>query len=572
MLNLWPVLLGTLSTRQILRVTVGVTATASNKYSTWSSMKRKSAQAEPSIPSTPKRRKIQMATRKISLTAQEQRLRDLLLDVARFIDEAKQLQEKIELRWAGGWVRDKLLGIPSDDIDTAINSMTGLAFCEEMKKYVDNPKNIEKHSLEKHDLGNLHTIQANPEKSKHLETTTIRILGFDVDFVNLRKETYTQDSRNPQMEFGTAVEDAVRRDATINALFYNLHSDQVEDFCGGLADLEAKTIKTPLEPLTTFTDDPLRVLRLIRFASRLQFKIDPVTEASMSNPAVNDALKIKISRERVGVELEKMLKGKHPREALHLIDRLGLYSVIFTDPTKDAASSPAVENWKLVYDCLETLQGNKTPGSIYDTLVRSEDAQFVAWILAAVTPWSSVPLPEAKPGAKLLLPYATLVGREGIKVNNKISDIITAAFRNLDEITALRNAIQKKEPYVSERDTLGMMIRRWDWQGKNWRLEVLLAIFVEVLNKAQADYTEIFASWQTFIDHLEGMGLMNAPSIPPKVNGVQLMKALEIKKAGAWMKPALDVCMEWQLRNPDLEDTDGAIEEVKKRKEELKIP
>ncbi|EHK99602.1 putative CCA tRNA nucleotidyltransferase 2 [Glarea lozoyensis 74030] len=263
-----------------------------------------------------------------------------------------------------------------------------------------------------------------------------------------------------------------------------------------------------------------------------------------------------------------MLKGKHPREALHLIDRLGLYSVIFTDPTKDAASSPAVENWKLVYDCLETLQGNKTPGSIYDTLVRSEDAQFVAWILAAVTPWSSVPLPEAKPGAKLLLPYATLVGREGIKVNNKISDIITAAFRNLDEITALRNAIQKKEPYVSERDTLGMMIRRWDWQGKNWRLEVLLAIFVEVLNKAQADYTEIFASWQTFIDHLEGMGLMNAPSIPPKVNGVQLMKALEIKKAGAWMKPALDVCMEWQLRNPDLEDTDGAIEEVKKRKED----
>jgi tRNA nucleotidyltransferase (CCA-adding enzyme) len=75
-----------------------------------------------------------------------------------------------------------------------------------------------------------------------------------------------------------------------------------------------------------------------------------------------------------------------------------------------------------------------------------------------------------------------------------------------------------------------------------------------------------------FIDHLEGMDLMNAPSIPPKVNGVQLMKALEIKKAGAWMKPALDVCMEWQLRNPDIEDTDGAIEEVKKRKVELKIP
>jgi tRNA nucleotidyltransferase (CCA-adding enzyme) len=309
MLRLYPSL-RTASTKEILRVTVGVITTASYKYSAWSSMKRKVADAEPSIVLNSKRRKEhQMATQKIPLTAQEQRLRSLLLDVAQFIDEAKQIQENIELRWAGGWVRDKLLGVPSHDIDTAINSMTGLAFCEQMKKYVDNPENVKKHLLKKGDLGNLHTIAANPEKSKHLETTTIKILGFDVDFVNLRKETYTQDSRNPQMEFGTAVEDAVRRDATINALFYNLHSDQVEDFCGGLADLDMKTIKTPLEPLTTFTDDPLRVLRLVRFASRLQFKIDPETEASMTNPAVNDALKVKISRERVGVEVEKMLKG-----------------------------------------------------------------------------------------------------------------------------------------------------------------------------------------------------------------------------------------------------------------------
>ena len=180
------------------------------------------------------------------------------------------------------------------------------------------------------------------------------------------------------------------------------------------------------------------------------------------------------------------MTGKYPREALHLIDRLGLYSVIFTDPTKEPPCSPATENWKLVYDCLETLQRNKTPGSIYDTLVRSEDAQFVAWILAAVAPWSSVPLPEAKVGAKIPLPYATLVGREGIKVNNKISDIITASFRNSAEITTLRDAILEKYAYVNERDTVGMMIRRWDWTGKNWRLEVMLAIFVEVLNKGQA--------------------------------------------------------------------------------------
>ena len=256
-----------------------------------------------------KRARGKMATTKIQLTPREGQLRALLLDVARYIDESKEIKEKIELRFAGGWVRDKLLDIQSHDIDTAINVMTGFTFSTKMQEYLKDEENMKKHSLEAKDLGSLHKILANPEKSKHLETATTKIFGFDVDFVNLRKETYSEDSRNPQMEFGTAEEDAERRDATINALFYNLHSDQVEDFTGGLADLAAERIRTPLEPKTTFMDDPLRVLRLIRFASRLDFKIDPESEVCMSDPDVKEALKMKISRERVGVEVEKMLKG-----------------------------------------------------------------------------------------------------------------------------------------------------------------------------------------------------------------------------------------------------------------------
>jgi tRNA nucleotidyltransferase/poly(A) polymerase len=273
-------------------------------------MKRKEFDVESKDLPKSKRIKAPMATEKITLTPQEQKLRGLLLDVAGFIDEAKKIEEKIELRWAGGWVRDKLLDIPSHDIDTAINAMTGEDFCLQLQEYCKDPQNVEKHSLEAKDLGHIHVIAANPDKSKHLATATKRILGFDVDFVNLRKETYSEDSRHPQVEFGTAEEDALRRDATINSLFYNLRTDQVEDFCGGLEDLRAKRIRTPLEPLTTFTDDPLRVLRLIRFASRLSFKIDSETEVSMTDPAVDEKLKIKISRERVGVEVEKMLKGR----------------------------------------------------------------------------------------------------------------------------------------------------------------------------------------------------------------------------------------------------------------------
>lgn len=256
-----------------------------------------------------KRTKVTMVTRQIDLTPKENQLRLVLLDVARYIDESKEIKEKLELRFAGGWVRDKLLGIQSHDIDTAINATTGLYFCEKMEEYFKEPDNMKKHSLEEKDLGNLYTVAKNPDKSKHLETANKKILGFDVDFVNLRKETYSEDSRNPLMEFGTAEEDALRRDANINALFYNLHKDEIEDFVGGLEDLDAKRIRTPLEPKTTFTDDPLRVLRLIRFASRLSFKIDEDTEKCMSEPKVMEALKIKISRERVGIEVTKMLKG-----------------------------------------------------------------------------------------------------------------------------------------------------------------------------------------------------------------------------------------------------------------------
>jgi tRNA nucleotidyltransferase/poly(A) polymerase len=256
---------------------------------------------------------VKMAGR-IKLNDCEQKLKDLLVDVAKFIDhehgERGSEDEALVLRWAGGWVRDKLLGIESHDIDTAINVMTGEAFALKLREACDLPEMRQKYGIERDDIGNLHKIAKNPEKSKHLETVTTKLFGLDLDFVNLRKETYAEDSRNPQMEFGTAEEDALRRDATVNALFYNIHTDEVEDFTGGLQDMENKVIRTPLEPFQTFMDDPLRVLRLVRFASRLQFSIDIDTRQVMGDSQVLEALRLKISRERVGVEVEKMFKGK----------------------------------------------------------------------------------------------------------------------------------------------------------------------------------------------------------------------------------------------------------------------
>ena len=99
------------------------------------------------------------------------------------------------------------------------------------------------------------------EQSKHLETANVRVLGVFIDCVNLRSEAYTEDSRIPSITFGTPQEDALRRDFTINTLFYNVSTMQIEDFTGkGLTDLRDKIIRTPLPAYVTFKDDPLRVM------------------------------------------------------------------------------------------------------------------------------------------------------------------------------------------------------------------------------------------------------------------------------------------------------------------------
>lgn len=187
----------------------------------------------------------------------------------------------VTCRIAGGWVRDKvsdslfslsgadeqLLGLPSEDLDIALTTASGHTFAV---GFVDYLKTCDVPTT------SVGKVAANPDQSKHLETGTTRIMGFECDFVGLRSETYT-DSRIPSdTRLGTPLEDATRRDLTINSLFYNVHSRQVEDHTGqGITDLVKKIARTPLAPVQTFHDDPLRVLRCIRFASRFDLEIAP---------------------------------------------------------------------------------------------------------------------------------------------------------------------------------------------------------------------------------------------------------------------------------------------------------
>jgi tRNA nucleotidyltransferase (CCA-adding enzyme) len=451
----------------------------------------------------------------LELTEVESKLRQLLLDVAAYIDDTPTKEDvtgvqvpenlakqKTTLRWTGGWVRDKLLKVGSHDIDLAINKMTGEHFGLKMQEYLEIPGNAEKHGLIDKDNNSdardkskkiapgLHKIEANPEKSKNLETATTKIMGIDLDLVNLRKETYNEVSRNPQMEFGTAEEDAMRRDATVNAMFYNLHTCQVEDFTNkGFEDMAAKIMRTPLEPTQTFKDDPLRVLRLIRFASRLDYVIEPETAKAMGNPEIQDVLKIKISRERVGIELEKMLKGPRPRMALELINRFGLYRTVFTDPTRELPSQPDTTLFQPAYDFVESVMegGSDIPTVVNNTLLPGADEKYLAWICATAMPWADAPtVPHHKPTQR---PFFTayLVAREGFKAPNKVCDVIAASVGNGEEIRKVVAQCAKglRRPDTinptddpTGRDTLGMALRRW---GATWRTQVFFNLMYEVV-------------------------------------------------------------------------------------------
>lgn len=197
------------------------------------------------------------------------------------------------LRVAGGWVRDHLLDLQSNDIDITVSNMSGEALARKLAAYMDKTGVAHR---------GITVVKSNPEQSKHLATAMLNVFGFDIDFANLRKENYA-DSRIPTTEPGTPKEDAQRRDLTINALFYNIHTQKVEDYVGGLRDLEVKSARTPIDPVKTFMDDPLRILRIIRFATRFDLAISEDIYQAAIRKDVQEALDKKVSRERVWKEM-----------------------------------------------------------------------------------------------------------------------------------------------------------------------------------------------------------------------------------------------------------------------------
>ena len=287
--------------------------------------------------------------------------------------------------------------------------------------------------------------------------------------------------------------------------------------------------------------------------------------------------------------------------ALALIDRLGLYNTIFTDPREVGLDLTDTIDWNRAYDGLQEIMavdgsfvnGFESLGTIKSTLLRGSDDNYLAWLLCSFTPWARIKtMVSEKTMSRAPIPLAVTAAREGIKADNKATKLVEGAVNNLHEIIASKDATAghnapttsplKRKYDPTSREDLGMSIRRW---GPQWRNHTMYAILVELMEAEDetgmlniatcaGDWLTtqarllLLKEYATWLSRMQELDLLEAHSLIPLVKGDQLSKALDTR-TGPWMKAAMDMAMEWQLRNPEATDPSEGIAEVVRRKEEL---
>ena len=254
--------------------------------------------------------------------------KDIFRQISRVADDLR-----VECYVVGGYVRDLFLERPSNDIDVVVVG-SGIQVAEALKQQLGR--------------------KAHLSVFRNFGTAQVKCGGMEVEFVGARKESYSHDSRKPHVEDGTLEDDQNRRDFTINALAICLNGDrfgELVDPFDGLYDMEDKLIRTPLDPDITFSDDPLRMLRCVRFATQLGFFIDDETFDALGRNA--ERIKI-ISGERIMEELNKIIAAPTPSRGFVELHRSGLLSIILPE--------------LVALDVVETRNGRKHKNNFYHTL------------------------------------------------------------------------------------------------------------------------------------------------------------------------------------------------------------
>ncbi|KIJ21452.1 hypothetical protein PAXINDRAFT_159537 [Paxillus involutus ATCC 200175] len=506
-----------------------------------------------------------MATRIAPRVHEEIRLTDAENKLCNLLDEFKRHLEEEGIvtvcRINGGWVRDKLLGHDCNDVDICLADMMGVPFVERFVTFLSEKKQLPVNKVTK--------IESNPEQSKHLETARTSLFDIDLDFVNLRSEEYAEHSRIPtEVKFGTPLEDALRRDLTINALFYNIHTRSVEDHTEkGLDDLRKGIIRTPLPSLQTFHDDPLRVIRCIRFASRLGFEMTPELKAAARDQGIQEALASKISRERIGEELDKMMKGVEPLRAVQIIHDLSLYHCIFHVPAEiTAIASASVAASELSLTACTILHNLLSPSSLdthqptirpHPTLLSqaSNDKATKArlFLAASIFPFAGITYKDHK---QKIHPLVEAVIREGLKLGNK--NYYLDGIQALYDAAAIMKGLSLDEDRFrtpSERVAIGLLLRHTKvhkpMSGSHWSSSLLFSLVCELVplgNGEEAD--KCIQRYNAFTSRVEEHGLDKSVDAKPLLNGNDIISVVG-GKPGPHTAIMLAKVVEWQLEHPE---------------------
>jgi poly(A) polymerase len=218
-------------------------------------------------------------------------------------------RESVEVYVVGGYVRDLLLDLGDKDIDILVIG-DGVQFARTVAR----------------ELGTDSVIPF-----ERFGTAMVPLTQGKIEFVTARSESYSADSRKPRVKSGTLAEDLLRRDFTVNAMAVSLNKDNfgvLHDHFNGREDMERKVLRTPLDPVKTFDDDPLRIMRAFRFASQLEFTIDPLALGAIRE--MKGRLSI-VSQERISDEFVKILKTPKPSVGLRLMYDAGVMEIVFPE-------------------------------------------------------------------------------------------------------------------------------------------------------------------------------------------------------------------------------------------------
>ena len=453
-------------------------------------------------------------------------------------------------RVAGGWVRDKLLGKESDDIDIALSDMKGskLASLINEELYPGKDK--------------VGIIQQNAQKGKHLETATIKICNIWIDFVNLRSEE--------ENVIGTPLTDAERRDLSINSLFYNINEKKVEDWTNkGLNDLKNGIIETPIDAKITFKDDPLRILRMLRFALKYKFKIsNNINNCIEYNiEEYRNNYNNTISAERIEKELFKIINLDNSSFAIAYLYEYNLLDVILQPNKYNINNKYNFDNLFLsttnLYILGEYIYKEK---KIFDIELNKDNFNKIDFCLLLLTLYfRNMQVKFGKENTTI----NKLILRETFKTSNDYIKENQIMNENFDEL----NSIINNNSY--ERLSIGKILRKIHY--KNIIKILLASISYEYTNKANLTsiiseidnniLQPIIDKYKNFYNYIVKENMLYIDELKPLFSGQEIIKSLNMKP-GKEIGKLLELLIEEQIKDPNF-GKETAIDFLNKKKEEI---